>query len=111
LALLAIAPDPDRAARLSKAKITAALRPAHRHGVEDKATAIQAVLRAPALRQPSQVQAAFAAITASQVRLLTTLSSEIAQLGEVVSHHFGRHRDAEIYPSQPASVSSSPPGC
>jgi transposase len=43
----------------------------------------------------------FAAITASQVRLITALNGEIAQLGEVVAHHFGRHRDAEIYTSQP----------
>jgi transposase len=101
LELLAIAPDPDRAARLSKSRITAALRRAHRHGVEDKATWIRSVLQAPALRQPAQVQAAFAVIVTSQVRLITTLNSEIAQLGEVVSQHFGRHRDAEIYTSQP----------
>jgi transposase len=101
LELLAIAPDPDRAARVSKAKITAALRRANRRSVEEKAAHIQSVLRAPALRQPAQVQAAFAAITASQVRLITTLNGEIAQLGEVVAHHFGRHPDAEIYASQP----------
>jgi transposase len=59
------------------------------------------VWRAPALRQPAQVQAAFAAILTSQVRLITALNAEIAELGEVVAHHFGRHRDAEIYTSQP----------
>jgi transposase len=101
LELLAIAPDPDRGARLPKSKIVAALRRAHRRGVEDKATRIQSALRAPALRQPTQIQAAFAVIVTSQVRLITTLNSEIAELGEVVSHHFGRHRDAEIYTSQP----------
>jgi transposase len=101
LELLAAAPDPDRAARLSKAKITAALRRANRRNVEDKAAKIQSTLRAPALRQPAQVQAAFAAIVASQVRLLSTLNGEVAQLGEVVADHFGRHRDAEIYTSQP----------
>jgi transposase len=94
LELLAIAPDPDRAARVSKAKITAALRRANRRGVEEKAAHIQSVLRAPALRQPAQVQAAFAAITASQVRLITILNGEVAQLGEVVAHHFGRHPGA-----------------
>ena len=101
LELLAAAPDPDRAARLSKAKITAALRRANRRNVEDKAAKIQSTLRAPALRQPAQVQAAFAAIVTSQVRLLSTLNGEVAQLGEVVADHFGRHRDAEIYTSQP----------
>ncbi len=101
LELLAVAPDPDRAARLSKAKITAALRRAHRRSVEEKAVQVLSVLRAPALRQPAQVQAAFAAIVTSQVRLITTLNGEIIQLGEVVADHFGRHRDAEIYTSQP----------
>ena len=101
LELLALAPDPDRAARLSKSKILAALRRANRRNVEDKADAIQSMLRAPALRQPAQVQAAFAAIVTSQVRLISTLSAEIARLGEVVADHFGRHPVAEIYVSQP----------
>jgi transposase len=101
LELLALAPDPDRAARIPKSKIVAVLRGANRRGVEERATTIQSVWRAPALRQPTQVQAAFAAIVTSQVRLITTLNAEIAELGEVVAHHFGRHRDAEIYTSQP----------
>jgi transposase len=101
LELLAAAPDPDRGARLSKTKITAALRRANRRNVEDKAAQIQSTLRAPALRQPAQVQAAFAAVVAGQVRLLTTLNGEVAQLGEVVAGHFGCHREAEIYTSQP----------
>ena len=58
-------------------------------------------MRAAALRQPAAVQAAFAAITASEVRLITALNNEIARLGEVVAEHFGRHPDAEIYASQP----------
>ena len=101
LELLRSAPDPDRAARLSQSKIAAALRRANRRSVEDEAAQIQTALRAPALRQPAAVQAAFAVITASQVRLIAALNSEIAQLGEVVADHFGRHRDAEIYASQP----------
>jgi transposase len=101
LELLAAAPDPERAARLSKATIVRALRRANRRGVEDKAAAIFAALRAPGLRQPAAVQAAFAAIVASQVRLITTLNGEIAAMGQVVTDHFGRHPDAEIYTSQP----------
>jgi transposase len=101
LELLAFAPNPDRAARVPKSKIVAALRRANRRSVDQRADAIQSVLRAPALRQPAQVQAAFAAIVTSQVRLISTLNGEIAQLGAVVASHFGRHRDAEIYTSQP----------
>src|SRR5215469_12303446 len=104
LELLALAPDPDRATRVPKSKIVAALRRANRRGVEERATTIMSVWRAPALRQPTQVQAAFAVIVTSQVRLITALNGEIAQLGEVVADHFGRHPDAEIYASQPASA-------
>jgi hypothetical protein len=43
-------------------------------------------------------------IAASQVRVITALNLEIGQLALVVAHHFGRHRDAEIYASQPGSV-------
>jgi len=81
LELLGLAPDPDRAARLATARITAALRRAHRRQAGQKAVAIRAALRAPALRQPGQVQAALAAITASQVRLITALNTEIDGVG------------------------------
>src|SRR3982750_579790 len=52
LELLGRAPDPARAARLSRSKITAALIRAHRRDPETRAETIQAVLRAPALRPP-----------------------------------------------------------
>ena len=47
------------------------------------------------------MQTAFAAITVSEVRLITALNKEIGTLGEVVGEHFGQHPDAEIYASQP----------
>ena len=101
LALLTAAPDPDRAARLSKARIAAALKRANRRNIDTRAGEIQAVLRAPALRQPPAVQQAFAVIAAGEVRLIAALNSEVDALGEVVAQHFGRHPDAEIYASQP----------
>jgi hypothetical protein len=101
LELLGRAPDPDRGARLSRSQLVAALRRANRRNVPDKATQIHAALRAPALRQPSPVQSAYAAVVSTQVRLIAALNSEIESLGEVVAAHFGRHRDAEIYLSQP----------
>jgi hypothetical protein len=107
--LLAAAPDPDRAARLSKAKITAALKRANRRGVQDKAAQIQSILRASALHQPAPVQGAFAVIATSEIRIIAILNLEIERLSEVVAKHFGRHPDAEIYAS-PASASSSAPG-
>lgn len=101
LELLGRAPDPDRARALSRSKIAAALTRARRREVQAKAERIQAVLRAPALRQPAPVQRAHAVVVASQVRILTTLVDDIDELAEVVSQGFGRHPDAEIYTSQP----------
>jgi hypothetical protein len=101
LELLAAAPDPDRAARLSKARIAAALRRAHRRKVAERTEIIYSTMRDVALRQPAAIQSAFAVITASEVRLISALTGEIDSLGEVVAEHFGRHRDADIYASQP----------
>jgi hypothetical protein len=101
LALLAAAPDPDRAARLSTVRISTALRRANRRDVPTKAVQIQAILQAPALRQAPAVQHAFAAIVTGEVRLIEALNAEIDALGEVVAEHFGRHPDADLYTSQP----------
>jgi transposase len=101
LELLERAPDPARAAGLSRSKISAALARAHRRDPEVKAAAIQAVLRAPALRQAPPIEAAYAVIVTSAVRLIAGLNSQIAELQAVVAEGFGRHPDAEILTSQP----------
>ena len=101
LELLDRAPDPDRAARLSRLTIIAALRRAGRRDLEGRATVITQTLKAEQLRQPRPVQNAYAAIVSSQVQLINILNIEIAELGQVVADHFGRHRDAEGYLSLP----------
>jgi hypothetical protein len=101
LELLGRAPDPDRARALSRSKIAAALTRARRRDVQVKAERIQSVLRAAALRQPAPIERAHTAIVASQVRILTALIGDIADLQEVVAEGFGQHPDAEIYTSQP----------
>src|SRR3954466_7535621 len=101
LELLERAPDPARAARLSRSKITAALNRAHRRDPDAKAEAIQAALRAPPPRQNPAIEAAYAAIVASAVRLIAQLTTQIGELQAVVAEGFGRHPDAEILTSQP----------
>jgi hypothetical protein len=101
LAVLGRAPDPARAAKLTRAQLTTALRAARRHHVEAKAEALLALLRAPALRQPKTLQSAYAAIVTGQVAIITALNAQITQLQQVVAEHFGRHPAAEIYLSQP----------
>ena len=101
LSVLRRAPDPDRAAKLARGHLVAALRTARRHHVETKADALLAVLRAPALRQPVTLQGAYAAVVTGQVGIITALNGQIAGIQEVMAEHFGRHPDADIYLSQP----------
>lgn len=101
LRLLARAPDPARAAKLTRAQLVAALRGARRHHVEAKADALLTVLRAPGLRQSSTLEGAYAAIVVGQVGIITALNEQITQLQAVVAEHFGRHPAADIYLSQP----------
>jgi len=70
LELLATAPDPERAARLSRAQIAAALTRANRKDVAARTAGIQRTLRAPRLRQPAAMASAFAAVVTSQLRIV-----------------------------------------
>jgi len=101
LELLARAPDPDAAARLSVAKIEVALRAARRRDAHTKARRIEQILGAGELRQTPAVQATYAAVVAAQLKLIVALGEQVDQLGVVVEQHFGRHPDADIYASQP----------
>jgi transposase len=101
LELLAKAPDPASAARLSLAQVSAALKRARRRDIPAKAVAIQAVLRAEQLGQPAVVTAAYAVSVRALVALLVTLNEQVKALQGQVEAHFGRHPDAEIILSQP----------
>jgi transposase len=101
LELLAKAPDPASAARLTIAQISAALTRARRRHVADKAQRIQAVLRGEQLGQPEVLTTAYAATTRAAVAVLRTLDEQVKVLQGQVDAHFGRHPDAEIIMSQP----------
>src|SRR4051794_6107274 len=100
LELLGKAPDPTRARRLTRGQIAAALRRSRRRDVEAKAARIHQILHAEQLHRSTTVEAAYAAIVTGQVAILQTLNTQITELGTVVTDHFGRHPDAEIYASQ-----------
>ncbi len=71
LSLLARAPTPGLAAKLTKRQLVAALRAARRHHVETKAQELLKLLRASALRQPATTEAAYGAVAAGQVGIIT----------------------------------------
>ena len=101
LELLAKAPDPARAAKLTRAQVSAALKRARRRDIPGKATAIMAALRSAQLGQPPVITAAYAATVRSLIAVITTLNEQVKTLQGQVEADFGRHPDAEIYLSQP----------
>ena len=101
LELLAKAPDPARARKLTRAQVSAALKRARRRDIPAKATAIMAALRSPQLGQPPAITAAYAVTVRSLIAVITTLNEQVKALQSEVEAVFGRHPDAEIYLSQP----------
>ena len=101
LELLGKAPDPAKAAKLTRAQISAALKRARRRDIPGKATAILAALRSAQLGQPPAVTAAYAVTARSLTVVITVLNEQVKALESQVEADFGRHPDAEIYLSQP----------
>ncbi|TDE11529.1 IS110 family transposase [Actinomadura sp. 6K520] len=101
LELLARAPDPASAARLTIAQISAALKRARRRNVGEKAARIQSALRTEQLGQPTVVTAAYAASTRALVAVLAAVDEQVTLMRKEVEAHFGRHPAAEIILSQP----------
>jgi len=101
LELLARAPDPASAARLTSGQITAALTRARRRGIPAKAAAIAAALRGEQMRQPQPLAEAYAATVRSLTVIIAALGGEIGRMEGQVTACFRRHPDAAIYLSQP----------
>jgi transposase len=101
LELLAKAPDPASAARLSISQISTALKRARRRNISGKAAQIQAALRAGQLGQPPAVTAAYAASVRALAAVLVTLNEQVKVMQGQVETHFGQHPAAEIIASQP----------
>jgi hypothetical protein len=102
LAILSVAPTPERARGLSRTTIAAALRRAGRQrNLDRRATEIQAALRTEQPEGPAQIAEAFGAASAARVVVLVSLNRQIAELEHAMAEHFDRHPDAEILRSLP----------
>jgi Transposase/Transposase IS116/IS110/IS902 family len=101
LELLVAAPEPERAARLSRSRIGGALKRARRRDIEAKTERIRAALRTEQLTQPPELVAGYAASVRALVGVIAALNTEIATLQGQVEAHFDQHPDAQIYRSQP----------
>jgi len=101
LELLAKAPDPASAARLSTAQVSAVLKRARRRDIAGRTAVIRAAFRGPQLAQPPQVTAACASVVRALTAVLAALNEQITVMEAQVNAHFLQHPDAEIILSQP----------
>lgn len=101
-AVLALAPTPAAGARLSKARIAAALRRAGRQrGIDALAAQIQQALRVEQLRQPELVENAMGRQASALLATLTAECVNADELGQAAIEAFRQHRAYEIITSFP----------
>ncbi len=99
--VLARAPGPREAARLSTAKIRSALsRGGRQRNLEQRAAVVRDALRSPQLEAPAAVSRAFAASTRAAVAQISEINRQIKEL-EAELAHFEQHPDAALYRSLP----------
>ncbi|MBB3753625.1 transposase [Mycolicibacterium sp. BK634] len=107
-AVLAIAPTPAAAAKLSVTRIAAALRRAGRsRNIDQTATEIRADLRKPQLRQPVPVEVAMGVQVVALLAALDTACNSVEDLGRAAAESFQKHSDYAIITSFPGLADST----
>ena len=102
LSVLAIAPEPRAAARLSMTQLRSALRRGGRtRNVERRAAEIRAALRVRTLEVAPAVSEAFADSTRAEVAQLQEINRQLAALESKLAAAFEEHPDAAVYLSMP----------
>jgi Transposase IS116/IS110/IS902 family len=102
VAVLGLAPTPDRGRALSHAELVDALRRAgRRRQVGARAAAIQATLASQQLEAPPFVAGAYGQVVAAAVAVIASLSEQLAGLEAALRAAFCAHPDAGIVQSQP----------
>lgn len=102
LAVLAVAPDPERGRRLSTTQIVAALRRGgRRRNLDRRAAEIRTALRAPQLSAAPLVADAYATTVAALIGVIAGLGTQIAAVEAKLVDRFEQHPDAAILRSQP----------
>jgi len=96
LEILGAAPTPALGRKLTRSRIVSLLRRSGRGNRPGLAERIMAELRAPALRQPERVEAAFGQAVAALVDTVTAMQAGIASLETAMNTEFAEHGDAKI---------------
>ena len=100
--VLATAPGPREAARLSTSQMRSALRRGGRQrNVEQRAAELRQAFRVEQLEVPATVSQAFAATTRATVTQIDAINGQIAELEAELADSFEQHPDADIYRSMP----------
>jgi transposase len=107
-AVLAIAPTPAAAAKLSVSRIAAALRRAGRsRGIDQAAAAIKDGLRKLQLHQPLPVETAMGKAALALLAALDTACTNVDELGHASAELFQTHPDYTIITSFPGLADST----
>jgi hypothetical protein len=107
-AVLAIAPTPGAAAKLSVSQIAAALRRGGRsRNIDQAAIKIRTALREPQLRQPAQVEVAMGKQTLALLAELDAACTSVNDLGQAAAELFQTHPDHAIITSFPGLADST----
>ena len=100
--VLKIAPTPSLGAGLSLSKIASALRRGGRQRrIDERAVEIQAALRSPQLQGSVVVAAAMGASVKASVTVISTMTTEIANLATALEAGFEQHPAAKVVRSLP----------
>ena len=102
MTVLAAAPTPARAARLTTADLLDLLASAGRGRRRSEAPRLAAVFAAPQMRQPAEVEAAMGDAAAAIITTITAMNTALTALAHRIDTHFEQHPDAAIYHSMPA---------
>jgi transposase len=100
--ILAAAPTPTLAAKLTKSQLAALLRRAgRRRGIQAEAARLQQALRSEQMRQLPLVEDAMGAQTLALLRALDAAAVNADALADATEQAFNQHPDAEIITSLP----------
>jgi transposase len=100
-AVLAAIPSPDAAASLTGRRVVAILHRCGRRNDPALVEQILADLKAPALRQPPQVEAALALTVTGLLQILVAMRTTVDQLEAALAAEFNRHALAPVLRSAP----------
>lgn len=101
-AVLAAAPTPEQAGKLTRAQLRSLLKKAGRQrGIEAEAQRFRDAPRIPQMRQPPQVEQAMGRQTTALLGQLNAACTSAEDLAEATVESFDTHPDAEIITSFP----------